>query len=150
MTTYCTEEPGPIQSLDQLPQDDPICWLNEGAFSAAVLNRIYTCLLNHLPYYQNERKELLDGGVKVPGEIGDSLLSLPSPINRIMCEANTGALSVVEEVQSESPPDEITIMPIRNSIVRKPRNSKTRDDDVLNGVRLEEVNASFSSRHQKS
>lgn len=90
MTTYCTEEPGPIQSLDQLPQDDPICWLNEGAFSAAVLNRIYTRLLNHLPYYQNERKELLDGGVKVPGEIGDSLLSLPSPINRIMCEANTG------------------------------------------------------------
>ena len=43
--------------------------------------KIYSCLLRHLPYYQNERnRHVLEGGLQVPGEVTPvSHLPLPFP-----------------------------------------------------------------------
>jgi hypothetical protein len=92
---YCKEEPGPERILEHLMKNDPIQWLHDGSFSAAAIKRTFTCLLSHLPYYQDSK--ILDQGLSVPGEIGP--VSLPSAINVLVCDVNIGALEVAKEIQ---------------------------------------------------
>ena len=97
---YCVDgSVSNISLLQYLSNDVPIRWLNEGAFCAAVLNRIYTRLLHYLPYYQGTRKHLLKDGIKVPGEIPGSI-SLGRSLNILVCDYNPGALEVAEEIQN--------------------------------------------------
>ena len=97
---YCVDgSVSNISLLQYLSNDVPIRWLNEGAFCAAVLNRIYTRLLHYLPYYQGTRTHLLKDGIKVPGEITGSI-SLGRSINILVCDYNPGALEVAEEIQN--------------------------------------------------
>ena len=92
---YCKEEPGPERILEHLMKNDPIQWLHDGSFSAAAIKRTFTCLLSHLPYYQENN--FLDKGLSVPGEIGP--VSLTSAMNVLVCDANIGALEVANEIQ---------------------------------------------------
>jgi hypothetical protein len=89
--------------------------LDEGSFSAAAMKRIYTRLLSHLPYYQqNEHCHLLEGGVDVPGELGPVILSFPLTV--LVCNGNAGALDVAEEIQAMlAPRDTMKIKSIENA-----------------------------------
>jgi hypothetical protein len=109
---YCSEEPGAVQILEHIMKYDPIQWLDETAFNAAALNRIFTRFFNHLPYYNDGRSEQLEDGLNVPGEITDSTLVLSSPVNLVVCAANIGALGIAEEVLSILSSTEINILSI--------------------------------------
>jgi hypothetical protein len=82
-----------LQHLEQ----DSIPWVDENIYSAKALNITFTMLLANLPYYQSHPAEL-DGGVYVPGEIGD--LKLTSAVNLIICQSNEGASDVAHELMS--------------------------------------------------
>jgi hypothetical protein len=75
-----------------------IKWLNEGSFSAAVLNRIYTRVLYNLPYSKRYPNQLLDQGITVPGELGPVHLHLP--INILVHASNEGCSDVVAELKA--------------------------------------------------
>ncbi len=110
---HCTEKPGSEYILEYLFMNDPIRWLDEGSFSAASLNLIFVRLLHNLPYYQcDEREELLERGLWIPGEIPE--ISLMSHLKIIVSEANEGALTLAQEVQHVLPPNsgEIEIISI--------------------------------------
>jgi hypothetical protein len=87
-----------ISSMDSSIMDGPIEWLNEGSFSAAALNRIYTRVLYNLPYYKRYPNELLDQGITVPGELGP--VHLHSPINILVHASNEGCSDVVAELKA--------------------------------------------------
>ncbi len=127
---YFTEEPGHFSVLEYLLQDDPIFWINEGAFNAAVLKRIYARLLQYMPYYQDERRDMLEAGVNVPGEIIDFKLSLPQPMTLIVCEANEGAFDVAEEVHFELN-DQIQIHLISNKDALLTAVESPVNDDII-------------------
>lgn len=143
---YCIEEPGSVSILEHVIKNAPIRWLSEGAFCASVLNMFYCRLLSHLPYYQNERKYLLDAGIQVPGELRGPI-SLGSSVNLLVCAANVGALSVAEEVQAMLSHGEIKIRTVRAShdpISLRTRSGQKRDTSkrasskvALSGVLLE-------------
>ena len=111
---YCSQEPGSISILEHLLKNDPICWLNEGAFSAATLKHVYTRIFNNMPYYQKGHMELLEGGVKVPSEPGP--VSLPKPRTIFVCDSNEGALSFAEKIQAMASPDKIMIKSFDDTI----------------------------------
>jgi hypothetical protein len=99
---------GSTHPQNQLHDDShmhgPIQWLNEGSFSAAVLNRIYSRILSNLPYYKIH-PNLLEQGIWVPGELGE--VSLESPINLLVYRDNDGCWNVAEELK--------TMLPHKNS-----------------------------------
>ena len=131
----CMEEPGFEYILEHLFKNDPIRWLHEGPFCAAAMNRIYTCLLTRLPYYQQNRNiHLLEQGLKVPGEL--SPVSLPGPLTVLVCNANTGALQVAEEIQAMLPlRGNIKIRTIENAEAILPAKSKeTPPADDIEGM----------------
>jgi MarR-like DNA-binding transcriptional regulator SgrR of sgrS sRNA len=76
----------------------PIQWLNEGIFSAAAKNRIYSRILSNLPCYKRHANLLQEQGVKVPGELGE--VSLESPINLLVYDNNYGCSDVAEELKT--------------------------------------------------
>jgi hypothetical protein len=87
------------------PKDDSfsmrhglIQWLNEGSFSAAANNQIYSHILRHLPYYKRYPNLLLEEGIRVPGELGP--VSLESPINLLICRKNYGCWDVAKELKT--------------------------------------------------
>jgi hypothetical protein len=127
----CTEAPGFEYILEHLFKNDPIRWLHEGPFCAAAMNRIYTCFLTCLPYYQQSRNiNLLEQGLKVPGEL--SPVSLPGPLTVLVCNANTGALQeVAEEIQAMLPlRGNIKIRTIENAKGILPKSKETPPDDI--------------------
>jgi hypothetical protein len=101
--------PGAESILDGLfgytftPHDNPrmhgpIQWLNEGSFSAAAINRIYSQILSNLPDYKRHPNLLQEHGIKVPGELGE--VSLEFPINLLVYENNYGCSDVAEELKT--------------------------------------------------
>jgi hypothetical protein len=76
----------------------PIQWLNEGSFSAAAKNRIYSGILSHLPHYKRHPDLLREQGIKVPGELGE--VSLETPINLLVYDINYGCSDVVEQLKT--------------------------------------------------
>jgi hypothetical protein len=87
-----------IDSSSIIMDNGPIEWLNEGSFSAASLNRIYTRVLYNLPYYKRYPNELLDQGITVPGELGP--VHLHSPINILVHASNEGCSDMVAELKA--------------------------------------------------
>ena len=59
--------------LNDLLKDEPIRWLNEGAFSAACVRLISERMFSYLPYYA-KHPEAISDGLRVPGEIGSVFL----------------------------------------------------------------------------
>jgi hypothetical protein len=76
----------------------PIQWLNEGSFSAAAKNRIYSRILSYLPCYKRHPNLLQEQGIKVPGELGEVVLD--SPINLFVYGDNHGCSDVAEELKT--------------------------------------------------
>jgi hypothetical protein len=76
----------------------PIQWLNEGSFSAAAKNRIYSRILSYLPHYERHPNLLREQGIKIPGELGE--VSLESPINLLVYDINHGCSDVAEELKT--------------------------------------------------
>lgn len=130
----CIEEPCSGVILEHIFKAAPICWLDGVSFSAAALNRIFIRLLHHLPFYQDEQKELLENGVKVPGEIDHGTFALPSPVNLLVCDSNVGVLAIAEEVQTLLPQRQvnISIIPHNNALISTLRTpgSLQEDDSV--------------------
>ena len=79
--------------LDYLLKDEPIRWLDEGAFSAASVRMISERMFSYLPYYSKHPAAIRDG-LKVPGEIGP--VSLESSI--IVLTHNKGSRDIALEV----------------------------------------------------
>jgi hypothetical protein len=76
----------------------PIQWLNEGSFSAAAKNRIYSRILSNLPCYKRHPNLLQEQGIKVPGELGEVVLD--SPIDLLVYGNNHGCSDVAEELNT--------------------------------------------------
>jgi hypothetical protein len=76
----------------------PIQWLNEGSFSAAAKNRIYSRILSNLPHYERHPNLLQEQGIRVPGELGE--VALDSPINLLVYDNNYGCSDVAEELKT--------------------------------------------------
>ena len=145
----CMEEPGFEYILEHLFKNDPIRWLHEGPFCAAAMNRIYTCLLTRLPYYQQNRNiHLLEQGLTVPGEL--SPVSLPGPLTVLVCNANTGALQVAEEIQAMLPlRGTIKIRTIENAEAILPAKSKETPPDDIEGMMDEDLSHDDASLQGK-
>lgn len=140
----CTQSPGSASILEHLFKNDPICWLNEGAYSAATLNRVYTCIFNNMPYYQNGHMDLLEGGVNVPGELGPVSLPTKAPLTILVCESNEGALAVAEEIEAMVSSDAVTIKFLDDTMATHEQASMpTEEESSL----LHACNSSGDSHH---
>ena len=128
---FCHKEPGSVFILEHILKNDPIRWLSEGPFCAATMNRIYSRLLSYLPYYQNTRKQILDEGIMVPGELNGPI-SLPS-MNLLVCISNNGALGIAEEIHAMLPTDKVNIHFVRKA--RAPLTlKKNQEYDAAHGT----------------
>merc|ERR1719512_195556 len=85
------------ETVESILEGGPIQWLNGSGFSAASLDIVYYRILSNLPYYKSNPHELTSKGLMVPGEVKD--ISMRSPINLLVCDANYGCLEVAEELR---------------------------------------------------
>jgi len=86
---------------------DPLRRLKTGSFSAETLKMVYLRLLKNLPFYRHiKQRELLNTGLRIPGELDD--VSLTFQVQLLFCEANTGAFNLAKEIQ-DLHPDRISL-----------------------------------------
>jgi hypothetical protein len=86
-----------LSKILQHLKHNSIPWVDENIYSSKALNATFTMLLANLPYYQSH-PEKLEGGVYVPGELGD--LKLTSAVNLIISRSNEGCSDIVNELIS--------------------------------------------------
>jgi hypothetical protein len=111
---YCTgttDEETLSKMLHHL-EHSSIPWVDENVFAAKALNVVSTMFLANLPYYQSHPAEL-EGGVYVPGELGE--IQLTSAVNLIICESNEGTSDVAHELMTMAGNDS-RLITIRHSI----------------------------------
>ena len=125
----CTLEPGSAYILEHMFQNEPIRWLDQGAFSAVSIKMIYTCLLANLPHYEKpDNKHILEGGLSVPGEFHQ--LPLHNSLTIIVCDGNEGALQVAQELKDiPLPQNDIRIETVSNDTVLEALSSSFEEDD---------------------
>jgi len=97
--------------IEYMFNNEPICWLSDGIFSAISVKHILMNLLSHLPHYQNNPDEL-DDGLKVLGEIEN--VKVDTDIKILVSEQyNTDAKNIAEEVKEMLSETESSFIHIR-------------------------------------
>jgi hypothetical protein len=131
-TSTCVSSDDTTSSINS----GPIQWLNEGAFSAAALNRIYHRVLSNLPFYVSHPSKL-EGGIEVPGELGN--VSFQSPINLLLHDENNrecmDVVASLKEIQFLRNSHLMTVLDTTTYLQTRDQDEEVihEDDDKHNG-----------------
>jgi hypothetical protein len=88
---------GPEEAVRRVfEHDDPVMWVRAADFQTVSLKAIASRILPHLLYY-TKHPTALAAGLKLAGELGPVVVS--HPITLLVCNANTGAQAVAEEIR---------------------------------------------------
>jgi hypothetical protein len=75
----------------------PVVWMEDDHFYLHSLKLIAQSVIQHLPYYISNPDELLADELRVSGQLKPKVF--PGPVTLYVCEANTGARAVAEELK---------------------------------------------------
>eukprot|EP00592_Proboscia_alata_P023596 CAMPEP_0194424146 /NCGR_PEP_ID=MMETSP0176-20130528/23412_1 /TAXON_ID=216777 /ORGANISM="Proboscia alata, Strain PI-D3" /LENGTH=2584 /DNA_ID=CAMNT_0039233745 /DNA_START=230 /DNA_END=7984 /DNA_ORIENTATION=+ len=135
-------------NMKSLQHNDPCCthgpiqWLNEGCFSAAAKNRIYSQILGNLPHYKRYPNLLLEQGIRVPGEL--SQVSLDAPINILTHRSKHSCSDVAEELKTILPEEKSDLISVYDARMFFKKNmqeidSFLEDDRVIKSSNQAEI-----------
>ena len=84
------------ESLDYIFGQSPILWISKGLqFSLESIKLVAGRLLESLPYYE-DNAFLLNGGLRIDGEI--EAIEMYEPLDILYCSSNIGALEVAQQL----------------------------------------------------